>query len=120
MLFCLFFLLFVTCFVHNVAATISYDRKELQDIRTAIAHLKLYEDLFFSESDGRDILQTPDQAQIPVIRWRRKLRFRGKRSGCLVRIRQQVANLPTVLLANVQSWCTISKEVSRFCSPEVE
>ena len=105
MLFCLFFLLFVTCFVHNVAATISYDRKELLDIRTAIAHLKLYEDLFFSESDGRDLLQSPDQAQIPVIRWRRKLRFRGKRSGCLVRIRRRVANLPlpSVLLANVQS-----------------
>ncbi|CDQ92989.1 unnamed protein product [Oncorhynchus mykiss] len=145
------------------------------------------------ELDGRDILlQTPDQGQIPVIRWRRKLRFCGKRSGCLVRIRRRVANLPlpSVLLANVKllqnkwdelkahifyhqdiknckilcfteswldddikrtycwrvihsigrteqqplvktrggglciyvnnSWCTTSKEVSRFCSPEVE
>ena len=36
-----FFALFVTYFVHIVAATISYDRKELLDIRTAITHLEL-------------------------------------------------------------------------------
>lgn len=98
-------LLFITCFVHNVNATASYDRKELLDIRTAITHLSLDKEFFFNESDGRDILQTPDQAQIPVIRWRRKLRFCGKRSGCHVRIRRRVANLPlpSILLANVQS-----------------
>ena len=50
-----FFTLFVTHFVHNIAATVSYDRKEL-DIRTAITHLKLNEDLFFNESDVKDIL----------------------------------------------------------------
>ena len=64
MLFC-FLKLFVTYFVHNVAATVSYDRKELLDIRTGITHLKL--ELFFNESDASDILQTPDQAPIPVI-----------------------------------------------------
>ena len=31
--------LFVTYFVHNVSATVSYDRKEFLDIRTAITHL---------------------------------------------------------------------------------
>jgi hypothetical protein len=36
-----FFTLFVTYFVHNVAATVSYDRKELLGIRTAITHLEL-------------------------------------------------------------------------------
>lgn len=36
-----FFALFVTYFVHNVDATISYDRKEILDIRTAITHLEL-------------------------------------------------------------------------------
>jgi hypothetical protein len=46
-------------------------RKELLDIRTAIAHLKLDEEFFFNESDGRNIIQTPDQAHIPIIRWRR-------------------------------------------------
>jgi hypothetical protein len=71
-----FFPLFVTCFIHNVAATISYDRKELLDIRTGITHLRLDKEFFFNESDGRDILQTADQSQISVIRWRRKLRFR--------------------------------------------
>jgi hypothetical protein len=30
----------------NVAATVSYDRKELLDIRTAITHLELDEDVF--------------------------------------------------------------------------
>ena len=89
-----FFALFVTCFVHNVATTISYDRKEFLDIRTGITHLKLDEEFFFNESDARNILRTPDQAQIPVIRWKRKRRFREKRLGCLVRIRQRVANLP--------------------------
>lgn len=33
---CVFFALFVTYFVHTVSATVSYDRKELLDIRTAI------------------------------------------------------------------------------------
>jgi hypothetical protein len=98
-IFYIFFALFVTCLVHNVAATISYDWKELLVIRTVITHLKF----FFHEPDGREILQTPDQAQIPVILWRRKLRFCGKR--CLVRIRRRVANLPlpSILLANVWS-----------------
>ena len=148
-------------------------------------------EFFFNWSNGKDILQNPEQALIPIIRWGRKMGFSGKRSGCLVRIRQRVANLPlpSVLLANVQSlgkkwdelkahisyqrdikncntlyfteswlnddikniqlvgytlyrqdltaasgktqggslciyvnnsWCTISKEVSRFYSPEVE
>jgi hypothetical protein len=58
--------LFVTCFVHNVAATVSYDRKEFLNIRTAIAHIKQDKEFFFNESDGRNILlQTPDQVQIP-------------------------------------------------------
>jgi hypothetical protein len=33
--------LFVTYFVHNVAATVSYGRKELLDIRTVITHLEM-------------------------------------------------------------------------------
>ena len=47
--------LFGTYFVHNVDATISYDRKELPDIRTAITHLELDEDIFFNESEAKDI-----------------------------------------------------------------
>ena len=61
-----FFTLFITCCVHYVAATVSNYRKELLDIRTAIAHHKLDKEFFFSESDGRDIIQTHDQAQIPT------------------------------------------------------
>ena len=132
-----------------------------------------------------------DKALIPIIRRRKRRRYRGRKSGCLVRIRWRVGNLPlpSILLANVQSldskidklrtcisyqrdikncnilcftkswlnedmnniqlggfticrrdrtaasgktrggglcifvnnsWCTKSKEVSRFCLPEVE
>ena len=39
------FSLFVTYFVHNVSDVVSYDRKELLDIRAAINHLVL-EELF--------------------------------------------------------------------------
>ena len=66
------FALFVTSLIHSVSVTISYDRKELLDIRTAITHLKLDEEFSFNESDRKDILQTPEQALIPVIRWRKK------------------------------------------------
>ena len=53
------------------------------------SELPLDEEFFFNKSDERNILlQTLDQAQIPVMRWRRKLRFSGKRSGYLVRIRR--------------------------------
>ena len=45
-----FFALFVTCFVHNVDATVSYDRKELLDIRTANTHLELDEDFLMSRT----------------------------------------------------------------------
>jgi hypothetical protein len=95
-----FFKLFVTYFVDNVSATVSYDQKELLDIRAAITHLVMEEDFFFNESDSKYLLQTPDKAQIPVIRMRKT-----RRSGCLVKIRRRVGNLPqpSVLLANVQS-----------------
>ena len=63
--FACFFALFATCFVHNVAATVSYDRKELQDIW--ITHLKLDKEFFFNEPNTRDILRTTDTAPIPVI-----------------------------------------------------
>jgi hypothetical protein len=40
-----FFYIFVTHIVHNVA-TVSCDRKELLDIRTAIIHLELEKNIF--------------------------------------------------------------------------
>jgi hypothetical protein len=98
-----FFTLFVTYFVRNVSATVSYDQKELLDTRTAITHPVLKEYLFFNESDRKDLLQPPDKTLIPVIRRRDK--YRGRRSRCLVRIWQWAGNLPlpSVLLANIQS-----------------
>ena len=82
-----FFALSVNYFVHNASATLSYDQKELLDIRTAITHPVLEENFFFNESDRKDLLQMPDKALIPVIRRRKRRRYRKQRSGCLVRIR---------------------------------
>ena len=43
-----FFAWFVTYFVHNVAVTVSYDRKLLLDIRTGMTHHELEEAFFFN------------------------------------------------------------------------
>jgi hypothetical protein len=98
-LLCLF-ALFLTCFVHNVDATASYDQKELLDIRTVITHLKLEEDLFFKESDEKDIMLLPDKDQIHVIHMKKRRRYWERRSGCLVRIHWLVGSppLPSILL----------------------
>jgi thymidine kinase len=72
-----FFTLFVTYFVHNVSATVSYGKKELLDIRTEITHLVLDKYFFFNKQEAQDILQTPDSANIPVICNRRRRRYRG-------------------------------------------
>jgi hypothetical protein len=52
-----------------------------------------------------DILFILDQAQISVIRMKKRWRYKGSRSGGLVRIHQRVGNppLPSVLLTNLQS-----------------
>jgi hypothetical protein len=68
----MFFTLFVTYFVHNFSATVSYDRKYLLDIRAAITHPVLNEFFSFNESDGKDLHQTPDKALIPIIRRRKR------------------------------------------------
>jgi hypothetical protein len=44
MLFCVFFALILTFFVHNVSAIVSYDWKDLLDIRTMITNLDLEQD----------------------------------------------------------------------------
>ena len=70
-----------------------------------ITHSEQEEYIFFNKSDGKDLLQTPDKALFPVIRRRKRRRYWGRRSGCLVRIWRRAGNLrlPSVLLANVQS-----------------
>jgi hypothetical protein len=45
-----FLALFVTYFVHNVSATVSYGKTELLDIRTAITHLGLDKDYFIQQA----------------------------------------------------------------------
>ena len=114
--------LFVTYFVHNISATVSYGKKrpsdirtvithlgldkELLDIRTAITHLGLDKDFFNNKQDSHDILQTHGRADIPVIHKRKRRRYRGRKAGCLVRTRRRGVGklpLPSILLANVQS-----------------
>jgi hypothetical protein len=60
---------------------------------------------FFNESNTKVILLSRDQAQVPVILVKKRWKYRGWLSGCLVRICRRVVNqhLPSVLLANVQS-----------------
>jgi hypothetical protein len=93
-LFCVFIRIACNLFVHNVDAIVSYVQKKLE----------MGEDFFLNESDAKDIMLLPDKAQIPVIRMK-KIRYRGHRSGCHVRIHQRVGNTPqsSVLLANLQS-----------------
>ena len=45
-----FFALFVTDFVHNVSANVSYGKEELLDIRTAITDLGLDKDFFLQQT----------------------------------------------------------------------
>ena len=54
--FIIIFLLILAVFVHNVSAIISYDRKELLDIRTSITNLNLDENFYFNELEANDIL----------------------------------------------------------------
>jgi hypothetical protein len=102
---CAFVYAFFAYFVNNVSATVSYDQKELLNIRTATTQPMLDEYFFFNELDGKDLLQTPDKTLILVIHRRKRRRYRGRRSGCLVRIRGREDNLPlpSILLANVRT-----------------
>ena len=83
----------------------SYDQNELLEIRAAITHPVLEEFLFFNELDGKDLLQTPDKALIPVIHRRKIHRYHERRSMCLVRICHREGNLPlpSVLLVKARS-----------------
>ena len=69
--FCLFVSYFFTNFVYNVTATVSYDRKYLIDIRTAITHHGLAESFFFfhdsDEPEAEDIRLPREQSPTPVI-----------------------------------------------------
>ena len=52
-----------------------------------------------------DIILLQDKAQIPIIRMTKIRKYRGRRSGCLVKICQRVGNSPlsSILLVIVQS-----------------
>ena len=59
----------------------------------------------YDEPNMKDILLSREQAQIPVICVKRRLRKRGQRTGCFLRLRRRsnIPPLPSVLLANMQS-----------------
>jgi hypothetical protein len=60
-----FFTLFVTNFVHNVSATVSYVKKKLLDIRSAITHLGLDKDLFLQQERRTGCTSDTRQGQYP-------------------------------------------------------
>ncbi|XP_036817086.1 high affinity immunoglobulin gamma Fc receptor I isoform X2 [Oncorhynchus mykiss] len=62
------------------------------DIRTAITHPVLEEHFFYNESDRKVLLHAPDKDLMPVIRRRKRRRYRGRRSGCLGYIRDQLSH----------------------------
>jgi hypothetical protein len=66
MFFVCFFVLTVTCFVHNVSAIVSFDQK-------AITNVNLDKDFYFNEAAAQDTLLTPDQALIPDTQKRKRL-----------------------------------------------
>lgn len=82
---CAIMYVFSRYFEHNVSAIVSYDRKKLLDVRTAISHPMLEEYFVFNVKDGMDLFQTPDKTLIPVIHRRKRQGYWGRRSGCLVR-----------------------------------
>ena len=61
----------------------SYNHEALLDIRTAITYPVLEEHFFFNESDRKDLLQMPDKAPIPIIRRRKRRRYRDEGLGAL-------------------------------------
>ena len=75
------FAIFVKYFVHNVYATVSYGRKELLYIRTAITHLGLDKDFFYNKDNAQHILQTPHRTDIPAICKRKRCKYRGQSAG---------------------------------------
>ena len=68
-----FFTLFVTYFVHNVSATVSYDRKELLNIRAVNTHLVLDKDFYLTRWTQRIYFRHPTRPSSPS--------FAGEREG---------------------------------------
>ena len=92
-------------FAHNVSGIISYDRKQLLDISTAITNLNLDQHFYFNKSEALEIMLVLDQALIPGTRKRKQRQKRGQRGNILTILRRRAnrSPLPSVLLADVQS-----------------
>lgn len=84
-------MLILACFVHNVAAIISYDRKQLLDIRKAITKLNLdgNYNLKRVSSPGRSAYSEPGLNPQDL----KEEAAGGRRSGIILRLRQR-ANTP--------------------------
>ena len=55
------------CVFYLISAIISYNQKQLLDIRTANTNVDWDEDFYFIESAAVDVLLIPDQAIVPRI-----------------------------------------------------
>jgi hypothetical protein len=83
-LLCVYFLaLFGTYFVRNVSITSLLTEKSFWISEQRLLTAYWTKILFFNKSDAKDLVQTPDKALIPVIRRRKRRRYRGRRSGAL-------------------------------------
>lgn len=77
-------------FVYFFVLMVSYERKYILDISTAITKLHLDEDFYLNESEEKGILIISDQTRIPDTRRRRRWCYRGRRAGTLTRLSQRV------------------------------
>ena len=75
-----FFVLFVTYLVHNVSATVSYSKKKILNIRTAITHLGIDKDFFLKKARAQGILQG-QQGQHPHYMQEEETEAQGTQSG---------------------------------------
>ena len=105
MLLCGVFALFVTYFVHNVSATVSYGKKRASGYQDSDHSPRIRLRFFSSTSRMHRTFSEHPTRTTSVICMRKRRRYRGLRAGCLVRIRRRrVGKLPLpALIANVQS-----------------
>jgi hypothetical protein len=91
-----FFALLATYFVHNVSATVSYGKKELLDIRTAITHLGLDKDFFLQQAGGTGCTSDTRQGQNPRHWQEKETQVQRTQSGVPRKDPQKVSGKATV------------------------
>ncbi|XP_055776853.1 carboxypeptidase N catalytic chain isoform X2 [Salvelinus fontinalis] len=101
-----FYVLFLTLVPQVILGFITYSWEELLNIRATSTHHHYNQEYDFPEADPVFCLPPSTMDLIPAGDPKQRRRKRGKRSGLLVRLRRRAhrAPLPSILLANVQSF----------------